>query len=199
MPVPAPPHNARLIIDYVATALEARGMGLASLLVSFVTRAAASLSPPANLYVVATEDSCVYWMGRGYVLEVSERLNARLNVFNDTHLLRQAGDPEDAGDEADLPRRRDQPWAQLSAAERRHASRLGFTPESWDADEWGGVPLTWAESQRDAAAREAAEALQFDEASWHGGGGGGGGADAQDDDELQAAIALSLGQWGGGS
>ena len=76
--------------------------------------------------------------------------------------------------------------------ERRHASRLGFTPESWDADEWGGVPLTWAESQRDAAAREAAEALQFDEASWHGGGGGGGGADAQDDDELQAAIALSL-------
>ena len=109
-------------------------MGLASLLVSFVTRAAASLSPPANLYVVATEDSCVYWMGRGYVLEVSERLNARLNVFNDTHLLRQAGDPEDAGDEADLPRRRDQPWAQLSAAERRHASRLGFTPESWDAD-----------------------------------------------------------------
>jgi len=102
VPTPTPPHNPRLIIDYVCTAPESRGLGLASCLVEFATRKARLSSPPANCYVLALEESCVYWMGCGYVLEEGEALNARLNVFNDTHLLRRQGDALDAGDPADL-------------------------------------------------------------------------------------------------
>ena len=41
-------------------------------------------------------------MGKDFVLEAGRPLNARLNIFPDTHLLRRVGDPDDAGDEADL-------------------------------------------------------------------------------------------------
>ena len=44
----------------------------------------------ANLYVLALEDSCPYWMNRGFVLEEGANLRARLNIFPDTHLLRRA-------------------------------------------------------------------------------------------------------------
>lgn len=42
------------------------------------------------------------WMEKGFILEASENLNARLNVFPDVHLLKSVGDPEDAGSAADL-------------------------------------------------------------------------------------------------
>ena len=65
-----------------------------------MSRAATALA--ANVYVLALEDSCVYWMAHGFVLEENARLQARLNIFPDTHLLRRQGDAEDPGDEADL-------------------------------------------------------------------------------------------------
>ena len=100
VPSPSPPHRPRLIIDYVTTRPVARGRGLASLLVDFVVETSRACG--ANTYVLAIEESCVYWMGKDFVLEAGRPLNARLNIFPDTHLLRRVGDPDDAGDEADL-------------------------------------------------------------------------------------------------
>lgn len=102
---PVLPHRPRLIIDYVTTRPAARGRGLASLLVNFVVEASSIFG--ANTYVLALEDSCVYWMGCSFALEPNEKLNARLNIFPDTHLLRRVGDPEDTGCEEDLQLARD--------------------------------------------------------------------------------------------
>jgi len=91
--------KSRLVVDYVTTRPSARGRGLASFLVAAVVEATAAQS--GNAYVLALEDSCVYWMGRGFVLEASARLNARLNIFSDTHLLRRADDALDDGEPGD--------------------------------------------------------------------------------------------------
>jgi len=99
-PAPAPPHNARLIIDYVTTRPAFRGRGHAGLLLEHVRSACAALD--ANLYVLALEESCVYWMEKGFTLEQGANLNARLNVFPDVHLLRQTTDAPDEGSPADL-------------------------------------------------------------------------------------------------
>jgi GNAT superfamily N-acetyltransferase len=101
-PTPTPPHCSRLIIDYVACRKESQGRGFASQLVAHVRALAAA--KPANLYVLALEESCVWWMekGGGFLLEQNENLNARLNIFPDVHLLRLASDPPDAGSPDDL-------------------------------------------------------------------------------------------------
>ena len=44
----------------------------------------------ANVLALALEDSCTWWMDRGFVLEQGEALNARLNVFSD-----YSGDSDD--------------------------------------------------------------------------------------------------------
>ena len=95
----APARRSRLIVDYVTTRPAARGRGLASAAGNFVT-AAASCNE-ANTYVLALEDSCVYWMSQGFVLEASERLACRLNIFSDTHLLRRSSDVLDDGEPGD--------------------------------------------------------------------------------------------------
>eukprot|EP00930_Biecheleria_cincta_P057389 TRINITY_DN43332_c0_g1_i1.p1 TRINITY_DN43332_c0_g1~~TRINITY_DN43332_c0_g1_i1.p1 ORF type:complete len:332 (+),score=75.65 TRINITY_DN43332_c0_g1_i1:33-1028(+) len=100
IPTPVPPHRPRLIIDYVTTRVAARGEGLASLLVNFVVEASQIFG--ASTYVLAIEDSCVYWMSKGFVLEDGANLNARLNIFSDTHLLRLSTDPPDPGAKEDL-------------------------------------------------------------------------------------------------
>lgn len=100
IPTPVPPHRPRLIIDYITTRVAARGKGLASLLVNFVVEASQIFG--ASTYVLAIEDSCVYWMGKGFVLEEGANLNARLNIFSDTHLLRLRTDPPDPGAKEDL-------------------------------------------------------------------------------------------------
>ena len=97
---PTPPHNRRLIIDYVACRAECRRLGYASTLVRFARQSASAQR--ANLYVLAVEDSCPWWMERGFVLEEGIYLNARLNVFPDVHLLRRHDDPCDVGSPADL-------------------------------------------------------------------------------------------------
>jgi len=84
----------RLIIDYVATVEEMRGRGLASHLIQLVKSLAERHQ--ANLYVLALEDSCVYFMNKGFILEESEIVQERLNVFPDTHLLKLPSNrPED--------------------------------------------------------------------------------------------------------
>ena len=40
----------------------------------------------ANVYVLALEDSCVYWMSKGFVLEDGP-INRRLNIFPDSKCL----------------------------------------------------------------------------------------------------------------
>ena len=77
-----------------------RGRGLASVLVQFVLNASAMSA--ANVYVLALEDSCVYWMSQSFTLEENAYLNARINIFPDTHLLRHEGNSEDIGDPEDL-------------------------------------------------------------------------------------------------
>jgi hypothetical protein len=182
VPVPVSPHIPRLIIDYVCTAPGARGAGLASLLVGFATRAAQLSSPPANVYVLATEDSCVYWMTSGYVLEASETLGARLNVFNDTHLLRHRSNAPDYGDAADLElvgdgqqseEKEDKPpcerdWAELTADQQGHAATLGFDRNTWNGDQWHNVRMSWSDLARHPGAAAAAQALGFKKELWRG-------------------------------
>ena len=97
---PTPPHNRRLIIDYVASRTASRRLGLASTLVRFARESAFHMD--ANLYVLAIEDSCAWWMERGFILEQNANLNARLKVFPDVHLLCRQGDKPDAGSADDL-------------------------------------------------------------------------------------------------
>jgi GNAT superfamily N-acetyltransferase len=66
-PTPTPPHKPRLIVDYVATRRTHRGRGHATRLLEHVRSACAALA--ANCYVLALEESCPYWMDRGFVLE----------------------------------------------------------------------------------------------------------------------------------
>lgn len=82
--------RARLVIDYVACRESSRRRGLASTLVRFVTESSALRG--ADLYVLAIEDSCPWWMDRGFALVQSAHLNARLRVFSDVHLLSK-GEP----------------------------------------------------------------------------------------------------------
>jgi hypothetical protein len=100
LPVPIPPHNKRLLIDYTYVIPTMRNKGLATILCEFVVNMCTMVG--ANSYVLALEDSCVYWMSKGFLLEENKFLQARLNIFPDTHLLRQLGDPLDVGNEADM-------------------------------------------------------------------------------------------------
>ena len=89
-----------MIIDYVTTRMEARSSGLASVIVRFVMDSSRLFG--ANTFVLALEESCPYWMEKGFLLDEGKPLNARLNIFSDTHLLRLHSDPADAGTEEDL-------------------------------------------------------------------------------------------------
>jgi hypothetical protein len=57
----------------------------------------------ANLYVLALEDSCPFFLDRGFILETLPGVQRRLNGFTDTHLLRLAANrmPEPLFDDAD--------------------------------------------------------------------------------------------------
>jgi hypothetical protein len=98
---PTSPHNRRLIIDYVASRVDSRRLGLASTLVRFARESASHMD--ANLYVLAIENSCAWWMDKGFILEQNANLNARLKVFPDVYLLCAKGDRPDEGSPDDLP------------------------------------------------------------------------------------------------
>jgi GNAT superfamily N-acetyltransferase len=198
VPSPAPPHRPRMIIDYVTTAPSARGKGLAGLLTTFVRNAAASCG--ANLYVLALESSCVYWMGHGFVLAEEKNINARLNIFPDTHLLRLADDPQDVGSEDDL---------ELSAAP--HGGEEDEAEEDGDSEEEdvGGegedgddeatqlaiaLSLAAAGSSADVAVEQEPEPRAPDEVEEDEevGEDDEDEDEDEDDEEMRAAIALSL-------
>jgi GNAT superfamily N-acetyltransferase len=142
----------RIIIDYITTRKAFRGRGLASAAVSFVEQAAAATL--SNCYVLALEDSCTYWMGKGFVLESSKRLTARLNVFPDTHLLRRSADPLDDGEPSDDG---------FLAARRELEEQSDGSDSSESEDEDDGIALASAlsllASHPNAAERDASRAL----------------------------------------
>ena len=180
-PSPRPPHRHRLVIDYVATAPAHRGKGCAGALVEHVSRAATALA--ANVYVLALEDSCVYWMAHGFVLEENARLQARLNIFPDTHLLRRQGDAEDPGDEADL--------ALAAADDEGEEGEEGAEGDGGGDDEDAAAAAEEEEEEEDWALQAAIRASlgeaavpEEDEAAAGGG--------EEEDEEMQAALALSM-------
>ena len=193
VPSPSPPHRPRLIIDYVTTRPVARGRGLASLLVDFVVETSRACG--ANTYVLAIEESCVYWMGKDFVLEAGRPLNARLNIFPDTHLLRRVGDPGDAGDEADLDL---QVEFEEEGGEEGEEGEEGGEEEEEVMEDDGRLVADLVDDDMPARMREALELKQALELS------AAAAApppppppaaveeDEDDDEELAAAIALSL-------
>ena len=198
VPEPTPPHQPRrLIIDYVTTAPAMRGRGLASLLVSFVLETARCVG--ANMYVLALEDSCVYWMGQGFVLEEAKNLNARLNIFPDTHLLRRSGDAADMGSPDDLA------LAVEEGEEDEAAGEEGAAPGGPAGDGGGGgeeeddddvqlaLALSLSSTPQPAAPAPAAACARAAQPQ------AGEGGDDDDDAELRAAIVLSLGTPGAGA
>ena len=175
IPDPTPPHRPRMIIDYVTTAKHRRGTGIAGLL---TTKARADAQAcRANLYVLALESSCVYWMGHDFVLAEEKNINARLNIFPDTHLLRLASDPADVGGEDDFS---------LSAPPRGGAEEGGGGEEDEEEDEEEATQLAIALS---LSARSSANLNVVVEPEPHVED-----SDEEDDDdeEMRAAIALSL-------
>jgi len=86
--------SRRILIDYLYTIESARDRGIARQVVSLVLRMAREAG--AYCYVLSLEDSAVYWMEKwGFYLCEDGGLNAKLNVFPDTHLLRLGSDPKD--------------------------------------------------------------------------------------------------------
>ena len=94
------PLQPRIIIDYLFTPVIHRNRGLATLLVKTALTIAQMYG--ANCYVLAIEESVPYWMGVGFVEEEGPELQARLNIFSDTYLLRLFSDAVDPGQASDL-------------------------------------------------------------------------------------------------
>lgn len=182
-PSPQPPHRPRLVIDYVTTRPEHRGKGIASRLTKFVAEAAKSCN--ANLYVLALEESCVYWMSLGFILCEEQNINARLNIFPDTHLLKRCGDPEDPGCEEDLslaptPRMEDEE-DELAYSDGENSEEDDFEETSDDESMQRAISLSLASSSgavQQEATREADLIIERQ--------------DDDEDEELRAALALSL-------
>ena len=191
VPSPSPPHRPRLIIDYVTTRPVARGRGLASLLVDFVVETSRACG--ANTYVLAIEESCVYWMGKNFVLEAGRPLNARLNIFPDTHLLRRVGDPDDAGDAADLDLQVE--FEEEGGEEGEEGEEGGDEEEEVEQDDDGRLVADLVDDDMPARMREALELKQALELSAAAAAPPPPPAAVEEDDdeeELAAAIALSL-------
>ena len=100
LPKPSAPHISRIIVDYSLTRDDQRNKGWASLLLDFIRRMSNDMN--ANLYALATEDSCPYWMDKEFTLVHNTYLIARLNIFDDTHLLQDKSNIHDAGSSSDL-------------------------------------------------------------------------------------------------
>ena len=94
MPSGTKKRRRRLLIDYLYTVESARDKGIARRVISFLLNRAQEAG--AYSYVLSLEDSAVYWMEKwGFYLCEDAKLNGRLNVFPDTHLLRLGSDPKD--------------------------------------------------------------------------------------------------------
>ena len=85
--------HRRIVIEYLSTPKPYQGRGHASRLLQLVKGAAASFNN-CNVFVSSLEESCPYWMEKGFLLEQGE-INKRLNSFPDTHLLKLASNKVD--------------------------------------------------------------------------------------------------------
>lgn len=72
------------VIDYLFIVPYARKQGLANKLIQFAQQFAMT-DGVRLLLCLSTEDSCSYWMTRGFCLKPNEE--DRLNPYNDTYLL----------------------------------------------------------------------------------------------------------------
>ena len=183
------PHRPRLIIDYVHTRAEARGAGLASLLVDFVKAAARSFG--ANTYVLATEDACVYWLGAGFVLESGANITARVRRHARRPPCRARRLPFAPVAHALPAQPARATLAQLRVFPDCHLlRRLGDPDDPGSADDLELALEEGEEGEEEGEENEAADG-QGGAMAGGTGGDGGGGADAEDA-ELQAALAASL-------
>ena len=153
----------------------------------------------ANLYVLALEESCPWWMDKGFVLEERDTLNARLNVFPDVHLLRLVGDPEDVGSAEDLQLREKEEEEEEDQPRGGGGGEAAGGGGDGDGDEEAELQAALALSLAPSAeeplrggAKEGERCEQHQQQS----AAPAGGADEEEDAEaaaaLQEAIALSL-------
>ena len=210
-PEPKPPHRQRMVIDYVTTRVEARSTGLASVIVRFVLESSRLFG--ANTFVLALEESCPYWMEKGFLLDEGRPLNARLNIFSDTHLLRLHSDPADAGTEEDLELA---VAMEVEGEGEEEAEEAGEGDGSDDDDEMLQAALISSMPSRPPPPPAAVAAACSDDDNelkvalamsmgaavslarsatapiGVAAAGCGGGSEEDEDDELQAALALSM-------
>eukprot|EP00929_Paragymnodinium_shiwhaense_P088489 TRINITY_DN48802_c0_g1_i1.p1 TRINITY_DN48802_c0_g1~~TRINITY_DN48802_c0_g1_i1.p1 ORF type:complete len:339 (-),score=65.18 TRINITY_DN48802_c0_g1_i1:22-1038(-) len=76
----------RVILDYMHTRKSERGLGHGSRMTVFFKELAKSSK--ADLYVLAVENSCPFWMAQGFVLEQDPQLVKAYSCFTDAHLLK---------------------------------------------------------------------------------------------------------------
>eukprot|EP01001_Neometanema_parovale_P008244 NODE_4522_length_1052_cov_113.994618_g4320_i0.p1 GENE.NODE_4522_length_1052_cov_113.994618_g4320_i0~~NODE_4522_length_1052_cov_113.994618_g4320_i0.p1 ORF type:complete len:274 (+),score=68.34 NODE_4522_length_1052_cov_113.994618_g4320_i0:107-928(+) len=91
----------RIIIEYVHTSKNRRGMGYAERVTRFVINLAAVQK--TDCYVLSTENAAGYWMRFGFILEQDQRLNDEFNDFTDTHLLKLPSNKSGSTDTTYIP------------------------------------------------------------------------------------------------
>ena len=77
-----------VIIEYLYTVPESRGLGVGTTLINFCT----TLFGNRALHVIATEDACAYWMKLGFIWDKSKDTKS-INEFDDTYLLSHCSAP----------------------------------------------------------------------------------------------------------
>ena len=78
-----------VVIDYIVTREDQQGRGISRHVFTIVHDIKTQNDCLGELYVTAIEDSCPYWMEKGFQLVDDAMLNNKYNLFDDTHLLRQ--------------------------------------------------------------------------------------------------------------
>ena len=77
----------RMILDYIHTAEESRGQGLAADLIKFLERI--SKAEGSDFYILSIEESQGYFLSKfGMILEQDQQLQENYNCFSDTVLLK---------------------------------------------------------------------------------------------------------------
>jgi hypothetical protein len=181
------------VIDYIVTIEELQGKGYGSFLVAHVKRLANAFG--ANLFVLALEDSCPYWMSHGFVLEEGP-INRRLNIFPDTHLLKLTSNAADS--ELGVPDEEEQEQEHVAEQTANNgkapAADVGDRDAGQDVEQKGGGDdddgMQRALIQSMMVHPQHAEPQHAE--PQHDGAPVDLNGDVADDDELQRAMAASL-------
>lgn len=172
-----PGHRSRrIVIDYVCTPQAHQGKGYASRLLNLVTGVATRHR--ANMFVLSLEESCPYWMNKGFVLEPGD-INKRLNKFPDCHLLKQ---PSNLLDDFIIPPSSDEEGEAVEEEEEEDEEE-----EEEEDDEAINLRNAIAASLGTASVNGTSGAAVVDLTTNANGGNKG-----DDDDALTQAIAASM-------